>query len=578
MIYIYAYILLYYNLEEIARKYYLSQFDITFHTEKMSTLEHYNILIYMNLFVIYLYVIFIVKELLYYNYSHSYRNHNFGLAIIYIKYVMTMLINKNITLYEYEFSRYIMWIFGTPLKLKMFADINNLSLYDISIQYHVFSLLIHAAVFPYYGTPLYYGGLTISYLFMSLFLYKLLHQKYAILCNTYSFVWALFMLVNLIEELHLLDIHTIQILYLTIDIVSKFSLNLVIYDYNSFEINFKDNIDLQTFSFVSYILENIKKYEKENTSKTNKCSHFIHFIKQKFISIIPKNKDNLKKELLQKILPFNFDTEYIERISLNIDSESKQLKMICVLFTDIVNYTELAKRYNDKIIFELLNTIYNHFDKLIKKYAHLQKVETIGDAYMVVGDIYRNAPNHKTVIKEMIALSVDFLNDVPTIKTPDKIPLMLRIGISMGNVSIGILGNEIPRLCVVGNTVNVASRLQSTADANCIQISTHIHEQLGEIDLSEFAFHIEKNENVFLKNIGSVVTYSLCLQDTSSSSSSCPSSAEVSSNESDTYTASNFQFPPEYMQWRGIGKELEMRGGGNEIDSLLSVYYHTYKD
>ena len=155
MVYIYAYILLYYNLEEIARKYYLSQFDITFHTEKMSTLDHYNILIYMNLFVIYLYVIFIAKELLYYNYSHScsYNNHNFGLAIIYIKYVMTMLINKNITLYEYEFSRYIMWIFGTPLKLKMFADINNLSLYDISIQYNVFSLVIHAAVFPYYGTP-----------------------------------------------------------------------------------------------------------------------------------------------------------------------------------------------------------------------------------------------------------------------------------------------------------------------------------------------------------------------------------------------------------------------------------------
>ena len=172
---------------------------------------------------------------------------------------------------------------------------------------------------------------------MSVFLYKLLHQKYAILCNTYSFVWALFMMVNLIEELHILDIHTIQILYLTIDIVSKFSLNLVIYDYNSFEINFKDNIDLQTFSFVSYILENINKYEKENTSKTNKCSHFIHFIKQKFITIIPKNKDNLKKELLQKILPFNFDTEYIERISMNMDSESKQLKMICVLFTDIVN-------------------------------------------------------------------------------------------------------------------------------------------------------------------------------------------------------------------------------------------------
>lgn len=542
MLYIYAYILIYYNLEEIARNFYLSQFDITFHTEKMSTLENYNIIIYMNFFVVYLYLIFIIKELLHYNYSHSYRNHNFGLAMIYIKYVMNMLIRRDISLYEYEFSRYIMWIFVTPLKLKMFADINNLSLYDISIQYNVFSLVIHVAAFPYHGTSLYYGALMLSYLSMVVFLYKLVRNKYSILCNTYSFVWALFMVVNLIEELHLLDIHNIQIFYLTIDIISKFAINLVIYDYNSYEINFKDNIDLQTFSFISYILENIKKYEKENTSKTQKCEHFIYFVKHKFTSIIPQNKDNLKKELLQKILPFNFDTEYIERISLNTDSESKQLNMICVLFTDIVNYTELAKRYNDKIIFELLNTIYNRFDKFIKKYAHLQKVETIGDAYMVVGDIYRNAHNHKTVIKEMISLSVDFLNDIPTIKTPDKIPLMLRIGISMGNVSIGILGNEIPRLCVVGNTVNMAARLQSTADANSIQISTHIHEQMNDIDLREFAFDIVKKENVFLKNIGSVVTYTLCLHD--NSSSSCPSSVEVSSEESDV---NERNFPYQFM-------------------------------
>ena len=73
MLYIYAYILIYYNLEEIARNFYLSQFDITFHTEKMSTLENYNIIIYMNFFVVYLYLIFIIKELLHYNYSHSYQ-------------------------------------------------------------------------------------------------------------------------------------------------------------------------------------------------------------------------------------------------------------------------------------------------------------------------------------------------------------------------------------------------------------------------------------------------------------------------------------------------------------------------
>jgi len=78
----------------------------------------------------------------------------------------------------------------------------------------------------------------------------------------------------------------------------------------------------------------------------------------------------------------------------------------------------------------------------------------------------------------------------------------------MGSVNIGILGNEIPRLCVVGNAVNVASRLQSTAEEDTIQISHHIYEQIEDID---FEINIEflKKENVFLKNIGSVTTYNI---------------------------------------------------------------------
>jgi class 3 adenylate cyclase len=78
----------------------------------------------------------------------------------------------------------------------------------------------------------------------------------------------------------------------------------------------------------------------------------------------------------------------------------------------------------------------------------------------------------------------------------------------MGNVSIGILGNEIPRLCVVGNAVNVTSRLQSTADIDSIQMSRHIYEQLNEIDF-DIKLEIIKKENVFLKNIGSVTTYTI---------------------------------------------------------------------
>ena len=145
-------------------------------------------------------------------------------------------------------------------------------------------------------------------------------------------------------------------------------------------------------------------------------------------------------------------------------------------------------------------------NNIIKQHSHLQKVETIGDAYMVVGDIYRNTYNHQLVIKEMILLGIDYISEIKKIATPDNIPLQLRIGITMGNVSIGILGNEIPRLCVVGNTVNVASRLQSTADPDTIQMSRHIYEQLPEITFEE-EIDVTKKENVFLKNLGTINTF-----------------------------------------------------------------------
>jgi class 3 adenylate cyclase len=173
---------------------------------------------------------------------------------------------------------------------------------------------------------------------------------------------------------------------------------------------------------------------------------------------------------------------------------------------DIVNYTEIAKKYDGDIIFKLLHDVYNHFDNIIKKYQHLQKIETIGDAYMVVGDIFRNELNHKIVVKNIILLAIEFIKEIKKIQTPDNEPLSIRIGINLGSVNIGILGNEIPRLCIVGNTVNVASRLQSTADENTIQLSRHIYEIARETDFGT-ELNYTKKENVFLKNIGTVITY-----------------------------------------------------------------------
>jgi len=309
--------------------------------------------------------------------------------------------------------------------------------------------------------------------------------------------------------------------YLCSDVIGKVLTSIIINDFNEREYTIKDNVDLQTVNFISYMLNQLKNYQIENKYLTNYCQTYIQHLNKQMSRTIPENNDFLKKDLLQKILPLGFDKDYIDNINkerglhldLNnqktmtqINKSSKEFNMICILFTDIVNYTELAKKCDENIIFTLLNTIYVKFDTIIKKYQHLQKVETIGDAYMVVGDIFRNDNNHKVVIKEIILLAMEFVKEIKNIETPDNETLSIRIGINMGNVSIGILGYEIPRLCVVGNAVNVAARLQSTAEVDTIQMSRHIYEKLDEIDFDE-KFEIISKENIFLKNIGSVTTY-----------------------------------------------------------------------
>jgi len=273
---------------------------------------------------------------------------------------------------------------------------------------------------------------------------------------------------------------------------------LIINDYEQQIYNIKNNVDLQSISLLTSMNKTIKQFEK-STILTSNCKSVIEQINKSIINIIPTDKTTLKLELLKKILPFELENNYLSN-----STNYREHTFICVLFTDIVSYTELAKKYDSGIIFKLLNDIYTRFDDLVLRYPNLQKIETIGDAYMVVGDLYNN--DTKTNIKNMLLLAIEFMKEVKYIYTPDNKPLELRIGIHLGKVVVGILGSEIPRLCVVGNTVNVAARLQSTADANTIQISRHIYEVACHMDdFNEMNF-IER-KNVFLKNIGSITTY-----------------------------------------------------------------------
>jgi len=506
MIYLILYVFLYCNADDVLNKLYLSNYSTTLNNELMQNNNNfYYSITNLNLFVLTFYSIYFVTKVV----SHkSINRYSSALALVYIKYSMNTLFKVNMTLSQHEFSRNIMWLFATPLMLKMYCDINNIKLRDINIHCHVIPVVINVFIYHNDNKTIFVFLKGSSWALILFFMKTLYEKRNLMFTNIYLCIWSMFALLNTIELFQLTDIYTINLYYLFADMISKLTVCIMIDDCIARDKAEMIDIDLQSVQFISYIIKHINKYKIENNVITPVCNTLIDYAKIRFLAKIPEDKTILEKELLNKILPFGFDKEYISSASASASASARQFNMICVLFTDIVNYTELAQKYDDTIIFQLLNNLYISFDKIIKKYSHLQKIETIGDAYMVVGDIFRNTINHNFVINEILSFAIDIIKEAKTIKTPDNIPLCIRIGINIGSVSIGILGNELPRLCVVGNAVNMASRLQSTAEIDTIQISSDVYELLQTVEIDKkYEFVIK--ENVFLKNMGSVTTYNI---------------------------------------------------------------------
>jgi class 3 adenylate cyclase len=280
--------------------------------------------------------------------------------------------------------------------------------------------------------------------------------------------------------------------------IAKLTTILIINDYDEQTYYIKQNVDLQSISLLTNLKKTIKDFETKS-HLTPKCKMVMNIIENRLTSFIPSDKTSLKVELLKQILPLDLEDRYLTQTK-----EYKHYDFICVLFSDIVSYTELAKEFDVDVIYKLLNDIYTRFDEIIKRYNNLQKIETIGDAYMVVSDIYTN--DQKNNVKNVLLFAFDIMKEIKTIQSPNGKPLQLRVGINLGRVIIGILGIELPRLCVIGNTVNVANRLQTLTEPDTIQISHHVYEIIKDTDFGK-DIQCQLKENVYLKNIGTTNTY-----------------------------------------------------------------------
>ncbi|GET44550.1 adenylate/guanylate cyclase domain-containing protein [Microseira wollei] len=172
---------------------------------------------------------------------------------------------------------------------------------------------------------------------------------------------------------------------------------------------------------------------------------------------------------------------------------------VTILFADIVKFTELSSQVSPEELVSLLNEIFSAFDRLTERYG-LEKIKTIGDAYMVAGGIPNPRPDHAEAVAEM---ALDMRLEIAEFNKRHDSNCNIRIGINTGPVVAGVIGTKKFIYDLWGDTVNVASRMESHGMAGAIQVTADTYERLRD------RFEFESRGKITIKGKGEMMTYLL---------------------------------------------------------------------
>ncbi|TGL09231.1 adenylate/guanylate cyclase domain-containing protein [Leptospira levettii] len=199
------------------------------------------------------------------------------------------------------------------------------------------------------------------------------------------------------------------------------------------------------------------------------------------------------ESLLLNILPASIADRLKSKNEIIADKSSEAT----ILFADIVDFTVLSQTMEPEKIVSILNEIFSEFDTIVQNH-NLEKIKTIGDAYMVASGIPEAREDHC----EAVALcALDMLSSIENGITQDSKPFKIRIGIHTGPVVAGVIGKSKFIYDLWGDSVNTASRMESHGTEGKIHVSKEVYQKLK----SNFTF--ETKREIQVKGKGIMETY-----------------------------------------------------------------------
>ncbi|NES83501.1 MAG: adenylate/guanylate cyclase domain-containing protein [Moorea sp. SIO2B7] len=258
----------------------------------------------------------------------------------------------------------------------------------------------------------------------------------------------------------------------------------------------KDQANLDSYNFYAF-----------SVKRTDELGEVMEAFNQMFKRVSWETKERMQAEAILRV-----EQEKSDRLLLNILPEpiAKQLKEgkaciadgfseVTIMFADIVGFTELSQRISPRELVELLNVLFSAFDHLSEQYG-LEKIKTIGDAYMIASGLPIPRSDHAQAIAEM---ALDMQEEIAKFNGEQNTALSIRIGINTGSVVAGVIGKKKFIYDLWGDAVNTASRMESHGIPGRIQVS----ESTYEILKSQYLF--EERGSIEVKGKGEMTTYLL---------------------------------------------------------------------